>query len=144
MLLVFNSLDVLHSHFPLCAEHSIFVPALVELLCLEDVTSFFVATSDRVVRPERRTGPGGAGSLRIESVSDPYGLISMADPVLRFARIAVDEHFPFDRVFGRKRNETGESESIVQMTIERFAAGTCAGARVYFTLEDGVLRDLSA
>jgi KaiC/GvpD/RAD55 family RecA-like ATPase len=34
VLLVFNSLDLLHSHYPLCAEHSIFVPALVELLCL--------------------------------------------------------------------------------------------------------------
>lgn len=97
VLLVFNSLDLLHSHYPLCAEHSIFVPALVELLCLENVTSFFVATS-----VENR---------------DPYGLMSMADPVLRFLRLE-------------------EDENIVRMTIDRFAAGTSAGKSVFLALNE--------
>jgi KaiC/GvpD/RAD55 family RecA-like ATPase len=115
MLLVFNSLDLLHSHFPLCALHRIFVPALVELLCLENVTSFFIATT----KPEE----------------DPYGLMSMADPVLRFARVTHRREFLTERVFERQHGDAiGDEETIVQMTIERFAAGVSAGADVYLAL----------
>jgi hypothetical protein len=115
LLLVFNSLDLLHSHFPLCAHHSIFVPALVELLCLENVTSFFITTS--------------SGN------DDPYGLMSMADPILRFSRVFEKRDFFTERVFGKKHGAAlGNDESIVRMIVERFAAGVSAGAGVFLAL----------
>jgi KaiC/GvpD/RAD55 family RecA-like ATPase len=117
VLLVFNSLDLLHSHFPLCAKHRIFVPALVELLCLEGVTSFFISTTR-----------GG---------HDPYGLMSMADPVLRFARVSADHDFLVRRVFQPEHaSAVGGAETIVHMTVERFAAGVSAGAGVFLALID--------
>lgn len=118
VLLVFNSLDLLHSHYPLCAEHGIFVPALVELLCLEGVTSFFVATS--------------------EQNRDPYGLMSMADPVLRFQRVELAPSSP-TRVREKAPRTVAsrvleEGSILVEMTVDRFAGGTSAGSSIYLAL----------
>lgn len=66
--LLFNSIDQLPSRFPLCARESIFIPALVQMLAAEEVTSFFVAAK----------GPGQAQGF--------YGLESTAELILEVER----------------------------------------------------------
>jgi KaiC/GvpD/RAD55 family RecA-like ATPase len=118
VILVFSSLEVLSSHFPLCAKHSIFIPALIELLGYRKITSFFVATSE--AEPDRPVRPG-----------ENSGLLSMADPILRFERMPLSENMEFPYL-GKGVNKVDlgltSSESIVRMRVDRFAAGTSAGS----------------
>ena len=83
LLVVFNSLNLLHSHFPLCAEHKVFIPAVVELLGHQGVTSFFV------------TAKGGT--------ADEYGLFFAGGPDSRIQAsnnekaVLLRAHFTFYR-----------------------------------------------
>jgi KaiC/GvpD/RAD55 family RecA-like ATPase len=119
LLLVFNSLNLLHSHFPLCAEHKVFIPAVVELLGHQGVTSFFV------------TGTGQA--------VDEYGLLSLADPILEFTRLPVDRRFVLNNLLparAKKSLAKGWPAEIplVRMEVARFAAGTSAGEHAFLAL----------
>lgn len=119
MLVIFNSLHLLHSHFPLCAEHKIFIPAVVELLGHEGVTSFFVTAT---------TG-----------TKDEYGLFSLADPILEFRRVTLRREYFIDNVLPpsvdrRALTDLGERITIVRMKVARFAGGTSAGAHLYLLL----------
>lgn len=113
VLLVFNSLDILSSHFPLCAKHSIFIPALIELLSFRGVTSFFVATDD--------VHPYGVPQ------DEHSGLLSMADPILRFERLPADSDAHTNWYRESPSGQNSFPQSIVRMHVERFAAGTSAG-----------------
>ncbi|HET8686445.1 MAG TPA: hypothetical protein VFM18_07245, partial [Methanosarcina sp.] len=44
--LLFNSLDQLSARFPLCAHQPIFIPAMIQSLCGENVTSIFIAVDE--------------------------------------------------------------------------------------------------
>lgn len=114
VLLVFSSLEILASHFPLCAQHGIFIPALIELLGYRGVTSFFVATSEE--NAQRHAQP-----------VDNSGLLSMADPILSFERMTTFEEMEFPWL-DPKSVGLALGESIVRMRVERFAAGTSAGS----------------
>ncbi len=123
ILLIFSSLEILSSHFPLCAKHSIFIPALIELLGYRRVTSFFVATSD--VHPDPHT----------QHEDENSGLLSMADPILRFERVPIVKtmNFPWlsDQAAAANLGLV-PGESMVRMRIERFAAGTSAALTLTF------------
>ncbi len=66
--LMFNSVDQLGPRFPLCTEQPIFIPGLIEMLCAENVTSFFVGVQD-ADQPEGQ-----------------YGMLPMADTLLSAKR----------------------------------------------------------
>jgi len=122
LLVVFNSLNLLHSHFPLCAEHKIFIPAVIELLGHQGVTSFFVTA---------RSG-----------ITDEYGLLSLADPILEFKRVTVRKSLFFDRILPstvdtRALTDVGERVTLVRLQVARFAGGTSAGAHLYVLLVSG-------
>jgi len=68
LTLLFNSFDQLPSRFPLCARESMLIPAIVQMLNSEDVTSFFVAAKSS----------GQTDGL--------YGLESTADLILEVER----------------------------------------------------------
>jgi KaiC/GvpD/RAD55 family RecA-like ATPase len=119
LIVIFNSLTLLHSHFPLCAKHEIFIPAVVELLGHERVTSFFVTATD---------GDG-----------DQYGLLSLADPILKFKREAVTKSDFQDHVLPMEvdknlLNDLGDIVSVVRMEVTRFAEGTSAGVHRWVVL----------
>jgi hypothetical protein len=82
------------------------------------VTSLFVATS--------------------EQNRDPYGLMSMADPVLRFRRIERDFPFPVKTDTEKTMLEDllSSGQSVVQVTVDRFAAGNSAGSSAFLALLD--------
>ena len=113
VLLVFNSLDLLESHFPLCARHPVFVTALIEFLGFENVTSFFIAT---------------------DSEQD-YGLRSMADPIIHFEYVPMRPSAYFARLDDQPRARVSKLDRyLVKMEITRFAGGTSAGKRCYLDL----------
>jgi hypothetical protein len=119
VLVAFNSLNLLHSHFPLCAEHKVFIPAVVELLGHEGVTSFFVS--------------GGSAS------DDVYGLLSLADPILEFERVDCKKQYVFEHVLPKDVDTTNlimcpDEFSLVKVSVARFAGGTSAGAHGFLGL----------
>jgi KaiC/GvpD/RAD55 family RecA-like ATPase len=118
ILLIVNSLDLLESHFPLCAQHPIFVPAVIEFLGFEGVTSFFIAT---------------------DSEHD-YGLQSMADPILEFKYVTMPMEDYARRLAGKLNMQMDQAVSLrgerqlVELEVKRFAGGTSAGKRCYLDL----------
>lgn len=134
LMLVFNSLDQLASRFPLCARQEIFVPGIIETLTAEEVTSIFVAV-DEPGQPEEQ-----------------YGLLSMADLILRFRleRLEIGdymdslyEHVAHLRLAGpdeldRVRSKFAEYHDTVVTRIIRHAGGQPAGgAGVLELVDDG-------
>jgi KaiC/GvpD/RAD55 family RecA-like ATPase len=116
LLVAFNSLALLASHFPLCAEHKIFIPAVVELLEHEGVTSFFVSAT---------------------GMTDEHGLLSLADPILHFERKEIDVEALTELLGATKPlqpNSLSRKTTIVEMNVQRFAGGTSAGESAHLAL----------
>ncbi|MEM8922733.1 MAG: hypothetical protein AAGD35_04455 [Actinomycetota bacterium] len=136
---LFNSLDQLSSRFPLCAAEQVFVPGLVEMLSAEQVTSLFVAVEEEGQPPEQ------------------YGLLSMADALLRFSSELVERERWATWLYEagvtdtsgmsearRKKARTDynaliarsfpEKIQTVAMHIERYAGGQAAGKGGFFEL----------
>jgi KaiC/GvpD/RAD55 family RecA-like ATPase len=122
---LFNSLDQLSSRFPLCAQHRIFIPGIIQMLTAENVTSFFVAAKDD------------------ESGEDYYGLLSMAELILSFERRSL----PKSKYTGYLRSllpktisaskkaalsawheRLDDEMGAVELKVVRFAGGEPAGA----------------
>ncbi len=120
---VVNSLDQLHSRFPLCAAQEIFVPGIIQMLSSEHASSFFVAADEH----ER---PGS------------YGLDTMAELILEFSLPSLRATDYLRYVVGEKglkpdaqiteyRGEfKGRKEvSAVVVKVARYAGGQAAGAQ---------------
>ena len=108
--LLFNSLDQIAARFPLCAHQPIFVPAMIESLSGEKVTSIFIAVDEPGQPPTQ------------------YGLLPMADLVLTFERykIRMEDYceafsLPYDRTRDEKRLDA------ILLEVSRFAGGQQAG-----------------
>jgi len=120
---VFNSLDQLGPRFPLCAREPTFIAALTQILSAEDVTSIFVAASEKAE----------AGYY--------HGLDSIAELILEFGHEALGER-ERDALL-RQLPDRGASVSgqwpdpdgqMVVVRVVRFAGGQAAGARAAFEL----------
>ena len=122
---LFNSLDQLSSRFPLCAQHRIFIPGIIQMLTAEQITSFFVAAKDE------------------ESGEDYYGLLSMAELILSFERHALPKRkyvsylrsLLSKEMAVRKKSDLSSWEKqlddeigAVELKVVRFAGGEPAGA----------------
>jgi hypothetical protein len=120
LTVVFNSLDQLDSRFPLCAEQRIFIPGIIQMLCGEGVSSFFV----------------GAGNS--DEPGTFHGLRSMAELILSFdhdsqsaeglkACLAKDTSAEAQlRIVERAGDFPRE---VVKVRVARYAGGKAAGAR---------------
>jgi KaiC/GvpD/RAD55 family RecA-like ATPase len=134
---LFNSLDQLSSRFPLCAKQSIFVPGIIQMLCAEQITSYFVAAHDKNAR------------------ADYYGLDSMAELIVQLNRRVFDraEYLEYVKRAFPPQLPTAEYEKLiatwpeklgaVELKIERFAGGQPAGAAGILELvKEGPLRGI--
>jgi len=127
--LLLNSLDQLASRFPLCARESIFVPALVQVLNAEEVSSFIVAAPDT------------------QHKADTYGLEDMAELTLNFDRRmcpAEDyiEHIMKAlscrrRVWQVSRKRLHTDRQVIYLKVGRYAGGQAAGAEGILELVEG-------
>src|ERR1039458_7921783 len=112
----------LSSRFPLCAKQSIFVPGIIQMLCAEQITSYFVAAHDKNAR------------------ADYYGLDSMAELIVQLNRRVFDRAVYLGYVKRAFQLPTAEYEKLiatwpekvgaVELKIERFAGGQPAGAEI--------------
>ncbi len=130
--LLFNSLDQLSARFPLCAQEKNFVPAIVQMLHAEGISSFFVAAREPDQPPEY------------------YGLESLAELILNFKQMPVKKptydrlvraHREYLSVRGLKTHRATAREiksalaalpperSCVQVEVVRYAGGRAAGAQ---------------
>ncbi len=142
LTVLFNSLDQLASRFPLCANETLFIPAIIEVLLGEEITSIFVA-----VKSEGQP-------------ADQYGLLPLADVILstRLRRsVPFEEYFEtvtrcWEGIDGILKTESeleqilGESKGTkvgtVELEVTRFAGGKRAGERGYWeALEDSNFDD---
>ena len=103
-LCVVNGIDHISARMPLCAALDIFVPALVQLLSGENVTSVFAATEEE------------KGVLR------SLGLLPMSDLVLRFSEIREREDV-------MKYGVPQDAEQMAYIAAERVPAGGIGGRR---------------
>lgn len=130
LTVLFNSLDQLAARFPLCAGEQIFVPGVIEVLS-------GIGTSTIVVVVEEAGQP-----------SEQYGLLSMADLIVRFQR----RHFAEASYLGHVQSSTEtdavdsskllelqtrlqqssaaaqRSRDVVVLEVERMSGGQPAGA----------------
>lgn len=132
---LFNSLDQLAARFPLCAKQEIFVPAIIEVLTGENITSIFIAVDE----------PG--------QPVEQYGLLPMSDLILSFYR----RSFEFDSYykhlnevwnlegqkggFGKRIAKIKEQQQLstreeVVVEVVRYAGGQKGGARGLLELVD--------
>jgi KaiC/GvpD/RAD55 family RecA-like ATPase len=133
LTVLFNSVDQLASRFPLCASERIFVPGVIEVLSGAGATSIVVAVEEPGQPPEQ------------------YGLLSMADLILRFDRRPFLERDYLDHVrsfvaepaagvsadrlndlLSRADHRAGMSavtRDVVVLQVERYAGGQAAGAQ---------------
>lgn len=126
---LFNSLDQLSSRFPLCAGEAIFVPGIIETLSAEKVTSIFIGVEEPG-QPEQQ-----------------YGLLSMADLLIRFEQRRIETDLYLQRLgcpLSDERKaaitqEIGVFQFPVVTRVVRFAGGQAAGASGMLELVDGPL-----
>jgi len=115
--LLFNSLDQISARFPLCAHQPIFVPAIIESLSGEKVTSIFIAVDE----------PG--------QPSTQYGLFPMADLILTFDRYKIrkeDYYKHHNQLEAYRKSQEGADENFltaILLEVSRFAGGQQAGTR---------------
>ena len=112
--LLFNSLDQLAARFPLCAHQPIFIPAMIQSLSGENVTSIFIAVDE----------PGQPATQ--------YGLLPMADLILTFGRYKIREvdyysHHGKKENFDERKNKATRDEIILE--VSRFSGGQRAGVK---------------
>jgi KaiC/GvpD/RAD55 family RecA-like ATPase len=121
LTVLFNSLDQLSSRFPLCAQHRIFIPGIIQMLTAEQITSFFVAAKDE------------------ESGDDYYGLLSMAELILSFERRSLlkANYLGYLRAIVSDKKKSAleaweerldDEVAAVELSVIRFAGGEPAGA----------------
>jgi KaiC/GvpD/RAD55 family RecA-like ATPase len=139
---LFNSLDQLTARFPLCATERIFVPGVIEVLTGAGVTALVVAVEEPGQPPEQ------------------YGLLSMADLIIRFNRYRLNETEYFGHlssfaaldggstfIQGTQESvsiaDTGPTQpdgdsfrEVVILQVERFSGGQAAGARAMVEFVD--------
>lgn len=111
---LFNSLDQLSARFPLCAHQPIFIPAMIQSLSGEDVTSIFIAVDEPGQPPTQ------------------YGLLPMADLILSFGRYKIREQ-DYATLHNRKMepgvdDKKGYKDAII-LEVARFSGGQKAGTR---------------
>lgn len=117
LTLLFNSLDQISARFPLCAQQPIFIPAMIQSLSGEKVTSIFIAV-DEPGQPQTQ-----------------YGLLPMADLILTFKRISVSEkdyyqhHNKSDEYNTRSQDSDKKSIHAVLLEVSRFSGGQQAGTK---------------
>ncbi|MCA1701753.1 MAG: hypothetical protein LC808_00155 [Actinobacteria bacterium] len=135
LTVLFNSLDQLAARFPLCANERIFVPGVIEVLSGTGTTTIFVAVEEPGQPPEQ------------------YGLLSMADLIVRFDRrqfperdylghlkVHLAEATAHDTIAGERLEEavadlerSGTADrafrDVVVLQVERFSGGQSAGAQ---------------
>jgi KaiC/GvpD/RAD55 family RecA-like ATPase len=128
--MLFNSLDQISARFPLCAHQPIFVPAMIESLSGENVTSMFIAVDE----------PG--------QPSTQYGLLPMADLILTFNRYKVREidYFAAHKIKNEIRDKDKHREAIL-LEVSRYAGGQKAGTKglwelKYYNKPSPLIKDL--
>lgn len=116
--LLFNSLDQISARFPLCSHQPIFVPAIIESLYGEKVTSIFIAVDE----------PG--------QPTTQYGLLPMADLILTFERVKINQETyysshnrgkEFERL--KKKKQINELRDSILLEVSRFSGGQQAGTK---------------
>lgn len=119
LTVLFNSLDQLAARFPLCADEDVFIPGIISSLSGENVSSIFVAV-DEISEPGKQ-----------------YGLIPMADLILKFRRwrcsqmdyIRILTGDRIDAETAKHRDEFSQLfDQKVLLTVDRFAGGQMAGS----------------
>jgi len=117
LTVLFNSLDQLSARFPLCADEKIFVPAIIESLSAERITSIFVAVDE----------PG--------QPAEQYGLLPMSDLILSFGLKEFASKHYFEHI-EKARKEAREKilhlskdgyHSAAIVKVIRYAGGKRAG-----------------
>jgi len=116
--LLFNSLDQLAARFPLCAHQPIFIPAMIQSLSGENVTSIFIGVDEPGQPPTQ------------------YGLLPMADLILTFGRYKIRERDYYTH-HGKKaeykvlekKEEAKESRDAIILEVSRFSGGERAGVK---------------
>lgn len=116
--LLFNSLDQLAARFPLCAHQPIFIPAMIQSLSGENVTSIFIGVDEPGQPPTQ------------------YGLLPMADLILTFGRYKIrerDYYAHHDKKAEYKaleeKEEVKESRDAIILEVSRFSGGERAGVK---------------
>jgi len=115
--LLFNSLDQISARFPLCAHQPILVPAIIECLSGEAVTSIFIAVDEPGQPPTQ------------------YGLLPMADLILTFGRFKIkqkDYYAHHGQTAAYRRVPVKDRKihiDAVLLEVSRFAGGQQAGTR---------------
>jgi KaiC/GvpD/RAD55 family RecA-like ATPase len=113
--LLFNSLDQLAARFPLCAHQPIFIPAMIQSLSGENVTSIFIAVDEPGQPPTQ------------------YGLLPMADLILTFGRYKIREvdyycHHGKKGQYAALDEKKGSRDEII-LEVSRFSGGQRAGVK---------------
>ena len=116
--LLFNSLDQLAARFPLCAHQPIFIPAMIQSLSGENVTSIFIGVDEPGQPPTQ------------------YGLLPMADLILTFGRYKIRERDYYTH-HGKKneykileeKQEVKQSRDAIILEVSRFSGGERAGVK---------------
>lgn len=111
--LLFNSLDQISARFPLCAHQPIFVPAMIEALSGEKVTSIFIGVDEPGQPPTQ------------------YGLLPMADLILNFDRYKIRERDYYE-LHKQTHEGSGDYDKYIDailLEVSRFAGGQQAGKR---------------
>lgn len=116
--LLFNSLDQLAARFPLCAHQPIFIPAMIQSLSGENVTSIFIGVDE----------PGQPATQ--------YGLLPMADLILTFGRYKIRERDYYTHHEKKaeykvleEEGEAKESRDAIILEVSRFSGGERAGVK---------------
>ena len=114
LILVFNSLDQIGPRLPLCTEEEMFVPAIVEFLLAESVTSIFITGED----PSER--------------SKQYGILPMSDLIVSFFKYFVPMRTPH----ALRKSQGRYREEKTLLRVEKIAGGVNAGAKGVLNLNE--------
>jgi KaiC/GvpD/RAD55 family RecA-like ATPase len=139
---LFNSFDQLRSRFPLCARESMLIPAIVQMLDAEKVTSFFVAakphgqhdglygiesTAELILEVERNVYETTA---YLECIENTIGLLELTD--------ILDQKVRFNDPAGRTpisvREALGKRRRVVTMDVIRYPGCEAMGRRGFLEL----------